>query len=288
MHLTVHQMGEIALLIVSLGLIIFPVLVLAFPKEVDTAIKPHEFWQHTRSFRDLLGSDRTAAMLSQLHLPDSWLQYQATTAYLKVEALGVILAFVIEHFFTINILVLVLVLLVLSLSVSPLLASKMTASALKSQYKKQRAVYSTSVIHAMILVAAQIRGTTTIENAIGNLGANMPSSAVNRFSQDVSDREAGSGGKRLTTGEAVAKTGEDWDIPMLKLIGSLLDSGLSLSDVAEQITSQVEMGYVNELTAESTFYEGRSSLMMSVVMLSLFAVVVVGAIPILSGIVSKI
>jgi len=280
------SMGTAIIIYIALALVVFPILALVFPRQAVLTKSSNALLERNPSYRSLINSDETALLIQLLRLPDSWVSTQVSKAYLLSTVLLALLVGAGVLFLHISVLLGVVAFFVLDLTVIPLAAVAIGRNTLKTTFKKAAGDYRITVVYSLILVASQIRGTTTTDNAIGNLATLLPSTTVQRFVNDVAIFRTNSGGD-ASTGKTLRTLGEVWDIPSCILIGDILDSGLDASDIADQMLSQVELAYLNQLDVDHKKYQSRETIMNTVVM-GVFSIASLVAIyPILTSLLSK-
>jgi hypothetical protein len=279
-------MGTFIITYIALALIVFPVLYIVFPRQAILKKGAQAAFSRSASFRSLADSEETALTIRLLRLPDSWIATQVGRSYIIVDILLLFASVGAVYELHIAVIVVIMVFFALALTVAPILAVLIARSNLHSTFKAAKVDYASTVTYSLILVASQIRGTTTTENALSSLPSLLPSSVVQRFVNDIAVFRTNAGGD-ASTGQVLKSLGEAWDIPSCILIGDLLDSGLESSDIADQMLSQVEMGYMNLLTDQAKKYKTKETIMTGVVLVSFMAATFISIIPMVSGVLTK-
>jgi len=268
----VTQIGRAVLVAVSLLLMAIPLISVSFPKYIDTVdSETLHFWTRNSSYRELMYSPKSAKLLKQLDKPDAWLSKEVTTQYLAAMSMAVVVLLIAIVGLHVNVLICLLLLLVFAFGVAPFIAVKFTAASIRGQFRKQQRVYADVVTNAMILVASQVKGSTSTDVVIDNLGKLLPSSYVERFSRDIKSYRT-DGDRERSIGEAFQEFGEAWEMPSLVLIGNTFDLRIPQGDVADQILSQVTNLYINKLNDDQKTYSKKAR---SLTLLSVFSVSIV-------------
>jgi len=278
--------GTFVLVYVALALIVFPILALAFPRQAIVAKGARAVLGHNSAFRTLVDSDETALTIQLLRLPESWLPTRIGLMYLLVSIIFLFLGIGAVVALHVALIVVLAVFFVAVLTLAPMLAVALGRYSLKSAFNQAAVDYRTTVVYSLILVASQIRGTTTTDNAINSLSTLLPSTTVQRFVNDVAVFRTNSGGD-ATTGKVLSALGDVWGIPSCVLIGDIMDSGLEAPDVADQMLSQVEMAYLNQLSVDHKKYKAREAAMNIGVMIAFSMAAIIALIPALVGLLSK-
>lgn len=281
--------GKFVLVLVELVLIVLPPLLVAFPKR--SGVFGRSLVSRAPSFKTFRQDQNTVLTMSILRLSSNWLTQTASSRYLLASLVLAVLVVVAYWTLGISLIILLVALLVLELTAAPYLAVKLVEYTLRDLYKKERLIYESVLIHALILISAELKTAMTLENIISKLPRDLPSSATQRLVEDVRTfrQRAESTDQDTSMANAIIGIGEFWNIDAIVLIGNLLQQpGLSELDAADQMASQVSRAYGARLIEDSRYYKSREVISTFILLFSFVGVTVLAIAPVMLGALSSL
>jgi hypothetical protein len=286
------DVGKLVVNIIALALVILPPLFIIFPKN---SIAPGQtLLSSYPQFRLFKRDDATILTMRMLRVTEKWVNRYASSMYIRFAALLVLFGIAAHVIFHADIAIALALVVVLDVTFIPWLAIFLTKISLRERYKKERIVYSRVITKSLILVSAQLRSSLTAETILTKLPEDLPSAATERFAEDIStfrqlamSRVDANADADTSIGAALVELGIFWNLSPVILIGKLLQvRGLNEEDVADQMTSQVRLAYLHEMTDDARYYKTREVSMTGLMMVVFLVSLILPLIPIVAKIFS--